>query len=496
MWHPARVVVVLLLGAALAGAQAPVAAPSLDLFFRAAHLDERQARPALEQLARAWRDTYTPLVIDLARLMRPAPRRVESDGLPGLADDDPTGAAGAERPMPGADIPPVVRRESLVRQRLLRFLEQQTNQRFGDDLHAWREWMWKRPDDPHPEYAAFKGLLYAQIDPLMQRFFPRGAPAVIRLDEVDWGGVKVNGIPPLYHPRHLRASEASYLRDNHIIFGVVVNGEARAYPKRILAWHEMALDRIGGVEMTIVYCTLCGTVIPYESVAGGRLHRFGTSGLLYRSNKLMFDEATMSLWSTIDGQPVVGSLVGLGMQLTAHAAVTTTWGEWRTAHPDTLVLSLETGHTRDYREGAAYRDYFSNDDLYFRVSNVDRRLKNKAEVLVFTVAGADRARQPVAIAADFLKRNRVYELRHAGQRYVIVTSAQGANRVYDAGAAAARFTRLASASQVLDDAGGRWRVTEESLSSDDGPARLPRVAAQRAFWFGWYAQYPETLLVK
>jgi hypothetical protein len=484
----------LLLVAALVAQQA-AAVPPLDLFFGAAQQDDRQSRPALEQLATQWRDSYTPLIIDLARLMRPAPRRVESDGLPGLADDDPTAPPGAERPNPAADIPAFVRRESVVRQRLLRFLEQQTKQRFGEDLNAWREWMWKLPDDPHPEYAAFKGALYAQIDPLMQRFFPPGATTTIRLDEVDWGGVKVNGIPPLYHPKHTSAREATYLRDNHIVFGVVVNGEARAYPKRILAWHEMALDRIGGVEMTIVYCTLCGTVIPYESVAGGRLHRFGTSGLLYRSNKLMFDEGTMSLWSTLDGQPVVGSLVGSGLQLTAHASVTTTWGEWRAQHPDTLVLSLDTGYERDYREGAAYRDYFSTDDLYFRVSNVDRRLKNKAEVLVFTITGADQERQPVAIAADFLKRNRVYELTHAGRRYVIVTSPQGANRVYDAATVAARFTRAAPGDQVLDDTGGRWRVTEEALSSEAGAA-LPRVAAQRAFWFGWYAQYPNTVLVK
>jgi hypothetical protein len=74
------------------------------------------------------------------------------------------------------------------------------------------------------------------------------------------------------------------------VFGVVVNGEARAYPQRILGWHELARDRLGGgIELTVVYCTLCGTVVPYGSTAGGRQHVLGTSGLLYRSNKLMYD---------------------------------------------------------------------------------------------------------------------------------------------------------------------------------------------------------------
>ena len=119
-----------------------------------------------------------------------------------------------------------------------------------------------------------------------------------------------NGIPPLELPEHLLAAEATYLADDNIVFGLVVGDEARAYPKRILAWHEMAIDVVGGLDLTIVYCTLCGTVIPYESVADGRRIRFGTSGLLYRSNKLMFDDATKSLWNTLEGVPVVGSLVG------------------------------------------------------------------------------------------------------------------------------------------------------------------------------------------
>jgi hypothetical protein len=171
----------------------------------------------------------------------------------------------------------------------------------------------------------------------------------------------------------------------------------------------MAIDRVGGVELTVVYCTLCGTVIPYESVAGGQVRRFGTSGLLYRSNKLMFDEETGSLWSALDGKPVVGPLAGGGLELTPREVVTTTWGEWRSMHPETTVLSIETGHRRDYGEGVAYREYFASDDLYFRVSKVDKRLKNKAEVLVMRVRQrAGGVHHPVAIDVKFLERNPVY----------------------------------------------------------------------------------------
>ena len=134
---------------------------------------------------------------------------------------------------------------------------------------------------------------------------------------------------------------------------------------------------------------MCGTVIPYDSVVDGRHIVFGTSGLLFRSNKLMFDEETRSLWNTFEGVPVVGSLVGSGIRLRHRSVVTTTWGEWRRMHPGTTVLSLDTGHQLDYSEGSAYRDYFSHDDLWFSVPELDDRLGNKDEVLVMLLEDTD-----------------------------------------------------------------------------------------------------------
>ncbi len=490
------------LGVSVVGQGSP-AAPPLDLFFAAASPDERVARPALEAIARQWRDWYTPMIVDMARLLRPAGAASRQDGGAefGAAPDraaaeGDTEAGRAFDAELSAASGPRVTRESLIRSRLLSFLERQTGKRFDRSLNGWRQWMWSLPYEPHPDYARFKGMVYGGVDPRMQRFFPPNAKALIRLDEIDWGGVVVNGIPPLYYPKVVRAAEARYLRDGHLVFGVVVNGEARAYPKRILAWHEMAIDRLGGAELTVVYCTLCGTVIPYDSIVGGTHRRFGTSGLLYRSNKLMFDEGTMSLWSTLEGKPVVGALAGTGQELTSHAAVTTTWGEWRAAHPDTTVLSLDTGHKRDYGEGAAYREYFSNDRLYFEVSNKDRRLKNKAEVLVLQVRpAAGGPAEPVAIDADYLADTPVFHFEAAGRRLLVVTTRQGANRVYSLGSHTVVFEARPSSGSLVDTAGRRWRQTEEALTLDDGSVSLPRYVAHRAFWFGWYAQYPATRLI-
>ena len=460
--------------------------PDVGLFFLATAQDDEEGDAALEEIAAGWRDGYAGMVWDLIWFMEPppAPRPLEFR--------DPTDRVPFDFPFDS------VERESpstRVWRRLMKFLEDQTGERFRNDILRVQKWIWEQPYDPHPDYALFKGALYGEIDPGMRDFFPPGAMSTIRLDEIEWGGVRINEIPPLEYPAYLNAEEADYLDDDNIVFGLAINGEARAYPKRILAWHEMAIDTVGGVEMTIVYCTLCGTVIPYESVVDGRHITFGTSGLLYRSNKLMFDDETKSLWNTFEGVPVVGPLVNSGVRLRHRSMVTTTWKEWRRKHPETTVLSLDPGHERDHREGVAYRDYFATDDLMFAVSKTDRRLKNKDEVVVTLLEGEDGTRHPLAVDVDFLTHHRVYQGEHAGYHLVIVTSGEGANRVYDAGDV--QFDRLLDDDRVADTTGTIWVVEEDALVAEtDSARRLRRIAAQRAFWFGWYAQFPETELVK
>jgi hypothetical protein len=282
-------------------------------------------------------------------------------------------------------------------------LEENTGKRFGQDIRRWYEWIWSRPAQDHPRYAEFKGRLYRHIDPKFGAYFALDRPVNIRLDEVRWGGVRQDGIPPLRSPEMIGGAEATYLDDDNVVFGLDVNGDVRAYPKRILAWHELFTDKIGGVPVAGVYCTLCGTVILYETELDGVRYELGTSGFLYRSNKLMYDRATQSLWNTIWGRPAIGPLAQEPIQLKRRSVVTTTWGEWRRRHPTTRVLSLNTGHRRDYSEGAAYREYFATDDLMFNVPKLDRRLKNKDEVL--TLVLDEEAARPLAISADFLAKN-------------------------------------------------------------------------------------------
>ena len=128
-------------------------------------------------------------------------------------------------------------------------------------------------------------------------------------------------------------------------------GVGRASPRRSIDWHGVGKDTVGGRPVSLAYCTLGGAAVLYDTRVGEVTYTFGSSGLLMRSNKLMFDQGTKSLWNTFEGVPVIGSLVGSGLQLTRRSMVTTTWAEWRARHPETTVLSLETGQQRDYSEG-------------------------------------------------------------------------------------------------------------------------------------------------
>ena len=426
----------------------------VEAFFALASSDRKTSRRAEKQIRETWHEAYAVMCLEMTQYAAPSERK-----------------------------------------RIFRLLEDQTGQQFDDDRDAWWRWIWSEERETHPSYAEFKSRLYGLLDARFAGYFDVNRKHTIRLDEVRWGGVKQDGIPPLRDPVMISAREAAYLGDDNVIFGLEVEGDVRAYPKRILAWHEMFTDTVGGVPVAGVYCTLCGTMILYETQVGDTHHQLGTSGFLYRSNKLMYDRDTQSLWSTIEGEPVIGPLVGKGIRLPSRALVTTTWGEWRRRHPETQVLSLATGFVRDYSEGAAYRDYFATDDLMFAVPELDDRLDNKAEVLAIDLPAPDGSSDdaPLAISAEFLSENPVWHGEQGGRNLVVLTDGSGANRVYESGDT--RFTSWDQGVLATDSDGVRWIVSEEALQSEDGRT-LARLTAHRAFWFGWRAAHPDTKLAK
>jgi len=195
---------------AASGQQNPLI--ELSVFWRLINGAPQEARVALDEMNQKWDISYAPMIVEIARFL-PVRQRAEVVGL----------------------------------------MEVRTGQSFGGDFSAWYDWIWKQKFEPHPQYGQFKATLYKRIDPRFEEYFQETKNAKIRLDEIRWGGVIRDGIPPLKNPKMLSAAEADYLGDNDVVFGIKLNGDARCYPKRILAWHEMFKDTIGGESVCGVY---------------------------------------------------------------------------------------------------------------------------------------------------------------------------------------------------------------------------------------------------
>jgi Protein of unknown function (DUF3179) len=262
-------------------------------------------------------------------------------------------------------------------------------------------WYGEHPElKPPPGYVGWKGELHARLfDPRFREILYPYAPAAVRVEEVVWGGVPVDGIAALVNPKMIAADAAAYAIAAEPVFGVSLKGDSRAYPLRILDWHEMANDVVGGRHVALTYCTLCGAGILFDSTVGGTTYEFGSSGFLFRSNKLMYDRQTKTLWNQLTGEPVIGRLVGEKPRLKILPVVLTSWGEWRREHPDTKILDIHTGYSREYRLGEPYGQYFASPETMFPVWRQDARLANKERIFAVVLDG-----RPKAYPLDALNR--------------------------------------------------------------------------------------------
>ena len=187
----------------------------------------------------------------------------------------------------------------------------------------------------------------------------------ISIDKILSGGPGKDGIPAIDSPIFVTQEKADFIKDTDRVLALELNGVAKAYPINILNWHEIVNDKIGDQSFVVTYCPLCGTGAVFSADVKGKHSRFGVSGLLYNSDVLLYDEHTESLFSQILSKAISGPLVG--ESLTPLVSTHTTWGKWKELHPDTQLLSTNTGYSRDYTKNP-YGDYGSSRVLYFPVS--------------------------------------------------------------------------------------------------------------------------------
>lgn len=322
-----------------------------------------------------------------------------------------------------------------------------------DHLIAW--------DTPAPpDYLSFKRKLYAKVDSGWERIMSDPGEVDWRL--VAWGGVGIDdrpydqtdrfidSIPGVDNPKITDVNGGAWLDDEAHVFGVEIDGETRAYPRFIMEIREMVNDTLGGRDFAMPYCTLCGAAQVWFTdrvPEGVERPILRTSGLLIRSNKLMYDVVSGSVFDTFLGHATNGPLHRQGVKLPGHTVVSTTWGEWKKAHPDTTIVAQEEARG----EESDLRNTRDADGPIFPIGEVDQRLPVQEDVVGVISSSGLPVAFPVKEARKFLGEGKTLTFKG-----VTITQASG-------GLVA---------------------------SGEDGAP----LVAHESFWFGWSQFRPDTAL--
>jgi hypothetical protein len=328
--------------------------------------------------------------------------------------------------------------------------------------------------------------------------------ATIYFDEILSGGPPKDGIPAIDDPKFVSVDEAAaWLKDVEPVIFIEVNGEARAYPLQVLTWHEIVNDVVAGTPVLVTFCPLCNTAIAFERSLDGIVYDFGTTGRLRYSNLIMYDRQTETWWQQATGEAIVGELAGA--KLNFIPAVIIAWSDFQVAHPDSLVLSRETGHNRAYGRNP-YQGYddINNPPFLYSGPETPGQLPSVARVLAAELKG-----DAVAYPYDLLEEENVVNDTLGGVPVVAIW-AQGTASALDAGTiaegrdvgAANLFERILDertltfefrGKKVVDrETGTEWNVLGRAVSGELEGKQLTPVVAINHFWFSWAAFMPET----
>jgi hypothetical protein len=285
----------------------------------------------------------------------------------------------------------------------------------------------------------------AAAEPVRNGFDLAGASVAVA--EIQAGGPPRDGIPALDSPDFAPVPEVDWSPEV-LVLGFAWKEEARAYPVPLLDWHELVNDRVGGRPVLVSWCPLCGTGMVFDRRVprDGSERHFGVSGLLYRSDVLMYDRETESLWSQIRSEAVTGP--SGGQRLTLLRSKMESLGAWHRRYPHTTVLTRRTGFRRDY-DRSPYAGYATSRKLLFGPP-ADDRYHPKMPTVGLRLPGGDQRAYPAS------------ELAAVGGRVEEKLGALSVRVGYD------------EALQVFEV---------------DAP---PEVEVVEGYWFAWVAFHPET----
>lgn len=312
-----------------------------------------------------------------------------------------------------------------------------------------------------------------------------GLKHIVPLDKIKSGGPPKDGIPSIDNPKFAPVSESQFVPDTTFVIGLDINGEKRAYPLFIMVWHEIVNDSVGGVPVAVTYCPLCFTNQVFERVIDGKEVEFGTSGKLYNSNLVMYDRLTDSYWSQALGVAITGELTGYELKRIPFDVIS--WADWKTLHPDTLVLTTETGHIRSYGVDP-YGDYYTDPRILFPVEHEDDRMHPKELILGFHESDVYKAYKQDDVESAIVI-NDIFN----NKPMMLVSLFSGDSRAFDRTVNDKVLTFDFVDNVIIDlESKSKWNYDGVATSGSMEGIQLVRLPFNPGFWFQWVAFHPDT----
>jgi hypothetical protein len=339
---------------------------------------------------------------------------------------------------------------------------------------------------------------------------PPGQAPLVDPGQLVSGGPPPDGIPPVDRPRFVAADQVGWLTAAEPVAVVESGQQAKAYPLLILVWHEIVNDTVAGVPVAVTYCPLCNTAVSFRRpVIDRAATTFGTSGKLYKSNLVMYDRATGSLWPQALGIAVTGELTGRRLERVATQIVS--FADFRAAFPGGRVLSRHTGFDRPYGQNPYPLYDAEGAEPFLFKGRTDERLPAVARILGLSEDDRHLAVPYTRLAAQANGGVAAVNLELAGAPLLVIWRS-GATSALDRESiaasrnvgAAAGFSRRAngraltfhtSAGQLTDiQTASTWDPFGRAVGGPLAGARLAPATAMDSFWFDWAAVHPDTAI--
>ncbi len=312
-----------------------------------------------------------------------------------------------------------------------------------------------------------------------------GKKHIVPLDKIRSGGPPKDGIPSIDEPKFAQLSDSHFMSNSDIVIGLEIDGETKAYPLFIMVWHEIVNDNVGGIPVSVTYCPLCFTNQVFERIINGQEVEFGTSGKLYNSNLVMYDRLTDSYWSQALGVAITGELSGYELKRIPFDVIS--WGDWKSQHPETLVLTTETGHLRAYGSDP-YGNYYTDPRIIFPVDNKDERMHPKEIILGFKEADVFKAFKQTDVEGSTIINDEVN-----GKPVVLMSLFSGNARAYERTVDEKILTFDFVDDSIVDlQTNSEWNYDGVAISGQLEGTNLIRLPFDPGFWFEWVAFHPDT----